>query len=304
MDTMNFSEMLPTADCPVRDAIYAIVEKMPGFQSQGLFEIDAFVVAFRNRFFQIVNTLPQDDESRKELEIELAHIQHHMNIQNGLIISATKDLAILRTIEENLTEEGVLDAYTRFSAGIYDEGLVIDVELFDDYLHYLHAYAQYSIENVLVYLSTLCRFSQVGGSEVAIISHLRRIGDEYHQDQVDAMIDHYSYLGGVDYTYDEHIRDAMEEDPELTSIEAAYFVDDFIEQNARMHISLARLWNDTILPYYDDLDRIKQLSITQLLNDFRDILDPEHFIPLFFCNGNILERIARDHIISEGRTLH
>ncbi len=31
MDTMNFTDMLPTANCPIQDAVQALVEKVPRF---------------------------------------------------------------------------------------------------------------------------------------------------------------------------------------------------------------------------------------------------------------------------------
>lgn len=304
METTNFFDFLPEPDCPVRDAVYALADNMPFFSREWLFEVDAFVQVFRDRFVQIVSTLPEDS-SRKELEIELAHIQHKMNMEHWLIINATETWAILRTIEENLTEAWVFEAYKKFSEGVLDKNLVIDGELFGEYLYYLYEYAQYNIQNVFIYLLTLLKFSQaVEWSDVIIIAHLRAIGDKYDQEQVDVMVSKYGYLWGVDQSYDDHILNTMEEDPELTHDEARDFVDDFIEQNARIHIFLAYLWNNNVCPYYANLTKIEQAHITHFLNDFRDIIDPEWYIPIFFYNGNWHEVLMRNRMIEDWRDVH
>ena len=305
MDTMNFSDMLPTANCPVNDAVKSLVENVPRFWSQWLFEVDAFVTAFRDRFVEIVNMLPQDDESRKELEIELAHIQHQLNTEYWLIIATTLSLATLRGMEEKLTEEGVLDMYRRFSEWVVQGTMTIDAEFFEIYLHYLYEYAQYDIGHVFTYLSTLRRFSQAEETDVnVILAHVSSIWDVYDQEQVDAMIDQHGYLWGLDNTYDDNVMYIMEEDPELTWQEANQYLDYSTDQNARIHIFLAQLWKDTIEPHYYNLDYSEQVLVAQLMNDLRDTLDPEYFIPLWFNTWNTIEKIMWDKSSEEWRTLH
>jgi hypothetical protein len=64
------------------------------------------------------------------------------------------------------------------------------------------------------------------------------------------------------------------------------------------------LWNLYISPHFNSLDKSHQIHITKLLNDFRDIIDPEHFVPLFFYTENWIEYLERDTIIQQGRELH
>lgn len=87
MESIDYSEHLPQPHVPAKDAIFALTDKIPGFAREGFFDTEKFVEVFRDRFVHIVNSLPQD-ESRKELEVELAHIQHALNLEHGLILFA------------------------------------------------------------------------------------------------------------------------------------------------------------------------------------------------------------------------
>jgi hypothetical protein len=73
-----------------------------------------------------------------------------------------------------------------------------------------------------------------------------------------------------------------EEDPSLTYIEATRSVEDFRQNAAAFHLFLGRLWNKNILPHFNTLSTDQQRSIIRLTNDFRDIVDPEHYVPVYF----------------------
>lgn len=300
---IDYTELLPQSECPPRDAIAALIEKIPYFSREWLFDTDRFVMVFRDRFVQIVNSLPEDD-SRKELEIELAHIQHTLSLHHGLIIAQNETTATLRAIEEELIENWVFEQYQNFSNGGNVWSLVIEEELFSKFLYYLYQYTHYSIQNVFTYLTTLIRFSQIEGSDGIIDSHLRAMYASYDRELVDGMIEQYGYLGGSKFPYNIHIDLAIQNDPELSDREASVIVDDFIEHNARIHILILQLWNKCILPYFNTLEKVDQIYMADALNSLLDILDPEHFIPHFFYNGNYVESMVRGQILIERRMLH
>ena len=102
-------------------------------------------------------------------------------------------------------------------------------------------------------------------------------------------------------TYDEHVDMAMAEpelddtlesgqdsvaakDNEITRYEASIIVDTKIEDNARFHLFLAYLWNNAIEPHFTKITKPERQVITNLMNIVRDIIDPEHLVPLVFDN--------------------
>ena len=96
----------------------------------------------------------------------------------------------------------------------------------------------------------------------------------------------------------------MEEERGITHAEAHRRVMAVQNDAAAFHLFLADLYNTYILSAFPRLDRITQIYFLDLLNNFRDIVDPEGYIPLYFHNGNWLETLMRDKIRKEGREVH
>ena len=62
---------------------------------------------------------------------------------------------------------------------------------------------------------------------------------------------------------------------------------------ARFHIYLNHLAQNAIAPRIDAYPLEKRKPLFRRLNDFRDILDPEMFVPASFNPFNVLERMER-----------
>jgi hypothetical protein len=105
MDYHDYVSLLPSEQADPRDAIEALVDKLPSFRRAGLFEKDEFVGVFAEKLEDITNRLPTNLEQRKPLEIDLAHIIHDVQDRYGLIIAKDQATARLRTIENVLTQD-------------------------------------------------------------------------------------------------------------------------------------------------------------------------------------------------------
>jgi hypothetical protein len=78
------------------------------------------------------------------------------------------------------------------------------------------------------------------------------------------------------------VKSAREEDPSLTYLQAARLVENFIYDAAAFHAFLGRFWNKCVFPYFNNLSTEQERDLIKLSNNFRDIVDPEHYVPLYF----------------------
>jgi hypothetical protein len=72
---------------------------------------------------------------------------------------------------------------------------------------------------------------------------------------------------------------------------------------AGFHFFLASIYNEHIYPKLIGLSVEEVRTIYSMLNDLRDIVDPEYYIPLYFHNGNIPELLERQKMVEEGRNI-
>jgi hypothetical protein len=98
----DYNKILPHPDCPPEDALYAIIDKLPIFFRHRYFESPNFIVTFHDRLMHIVQSFP-DDASRKELEIEVAHIQHAIST-HGIVLFSDPNKIKIDTIEQILRD--------------------------------------------------------------------------------------------------------------------------------------------------------------------------------------------------------
>jgi hypothetical protein len=91
----------------------------------------------------------------------------------------------------------------------------------------------------------------------------------------------------------------MEDDKTLSRSDALEKLEKNIHEDAAFHLFLVNFSENYIYPYFPNLSREQQIEIANLLNDFRDIVDPEHFVPFYFKNANWIEASMRENIIKE-----
>jgi hypothetical protein len=68
---------------------------------------------------------------------------------------------------------------------------------------------------------------------------------------------------------------------------------------AGLYFYLGGIYNEYILPKMTDLPKEAKNELFSLLNDFRDIVDPEGYMPMYFFNGNGVEFLERGKILDE-----
>jgi len=303
MKETDFERHFLKDNAPLQDAIEAIVDKLPEIGRKWLFQSDEFVCVFSRKFEAIVNRLPKDD-SRKPLEIELAYIVRDIEQRHGIIIAQYDRDTRLRSIEFTLEEHDVLEQYRQFSQGVSSVVDISEPELFVLYLEYLYAYVGMSISHAGEYLQACIRFAQVDGWDEVLLDHLDSFFDKIPQNAIDDMLNEHDYLGGDEWDFELHVKGAQEEEPWISRNKAIQRVMEFQNNRAAFHLFLADLFNACIFPRFISLSRDEQIFYINLLNDFRDIVDPEGYVPLYFHNGNWDETLMRDKMREEWRDVH
>lgn len=303
MNTTNYADILPNRECNPRDAIEAISEKLPGYIREWLFEVVDFVEIFADRIHHIIENLPENPEEKRSAEVELAYIIHDLYINQDIVIAHNQQQVNLRSIELLLDDEGVLTEYLWFSQWVIDNVDISKPELFVHFLEYLASYNSIWIKDVMIYIQTCIRISQLDGWVDILMTHLREVFDHIPTDMIDSMIDENRwYLWGKSWDYEENIHIIMDEE-NLSYQEASLEFEEFQRDCAGFHFYLGWIYNEYILPKISKLPTEKQFGIYSTLNDLRDIVDPEYYIPLFFYSGNTPELIERNKILEEGREI-
>lgn len=136
------------------------------------------------------------------------------------------------------------------------------------------------------------------------MSHFNASFDQIPQKDIDAMVKENQYLWSSDLSFDDHVQFALEDDSTLSWNEACMKVEVFQGDMAAFHILLADFYNSYIESNMDHLNASERIKLHNLLNDLRDIIDPEWYMPLYFHNWNWLETWMREVIEREWRIVH
>lgn len=303
MNIRNYAEILPNPDCDPQDAIEALVEKVPWYLREWLFDISDFVQMFVNRVNSIMANLSWEESKIKKIEDTLIYIFRDLGINRYLNIIRDNEILSQRWIKILLDSEWVLTDYLWFSQWEIHKVDISNPELFIDFLDYLAYNNSDSIKEVMVYVQTCVRISQLDGWVDILMIHLKKVFARIPMDMIDSMIDQNRwYLGGKSWDFDECIR-CIQDDEGLSYEEASLEFEEFQRDCAGFHFFLIRLHSEYIYPKMWDLPIQKVHEIYSTLNDLRDIVDPEYYIPTFFHNGNIPELLERQRMVEEGRDI-
>jgi hypothetical protein len=305
MNKINFEDDLPLLSDKPDIALAKIQKKIWRYSKRWLFKNDEFVQLFNKRITHIVENLPREKEVKKELETELAYIFHDIYINQGLILSSDIEIATMRSIEHMLDEEWLLRDYIDFVAWKTETLDINNIDFFQDFLNYLTGYISNGVNDTMFYIQACIKISQTSKDWIDILmGHLFERFTMIPDNIISSMIDeHNGYLWGEGIDMDEYITEMMKEE-ELSYTEAISAFEEMKKSCAAFHIFLVELYNTYIYPKIWKFSEEKQREIRSLLNDFRDIVDPEWFIPLFFDSGNSIETLERNKMVMEWREIH
>jgi hypothetical protein len=104
MSKVNFEDQLPRPNVPVKDAIYAIADKMPRFSRENMFEQTDFLKEFIARLQSIVDQI-LIHEARRELEEEIAYILYDLDTKHDIELTFDTRHPQLRKFEAYLKEQ-------------------------------------------------------------------------------------------------------------------------------------------------------------------------------------------------------
>jgi hypothetical protein len=300
MNVNDFSSEFPNEQVSANNAVEAIVDKFPSWVRDSRFTERDFVEFFQERVKSILSRFPIDPDERKLLEIDLAYIMYRLSNEYGIEISCKTSDEGLRGLREQLVKENLLIPFTQFSRG---ETEVVDLEDPRDMLFYL----DYLYGCAFLYVDTLVRLSQVPYGSNVFQFHLDDLYDHIEEKDVDTMLLEQDYLGWK--PINEHLREIRNTvrwiDGEILTVSQAraYLTRDQ-RTCARFHIFLNHIAVKAITPQIARLPKDEQKPILDRLNDLRDIVDPEMYVPASFINGNTLEQMARMRWQDEGREVH
>lgn len=206
--------MLPRSDCNPMDILEALIEKVPRFMREWFFKIDDFIQVFAISIDSIINNLPDDLDERKEIEIELAHIIHTLYINEDLIFTCDNDSRNKRCVELVLDKQGLLVPYLSFASGVQNSINTSEPEYILQFLEYLVLYIPNWIRDLILYLRSCIRISQVGDEWMVILfEHLRKMFSYISMDDIDEMIDkNNGYLGNESWDENTRIHCIMKEE--------------------------------------------------------------------------------------------
>ncbi len=307
MNTQDYESQFPSESLPPADAIGTIVERFPRWMKWSLFRERDFVQLFAKRIIRILWKLPEDRESRKLLEVEIAYIMHTVYTKYGIVISQDSLDASLRVIEYQLARENLLTSYARFSKGESAEVDISEPKYMELYLEYLYGYAFKDIQHAYVYIDTCVRLSQLEGGSDILHSHLDLLYAHIRDEDIDCMLIVNDYLWWTDVA--DHILGIQEEELHqswevLTDLQALFLLREEQRTCAKFHIFLNHIVRKAITAGIDSLSAEHRKKLLNRLNDFRDIIDPEMYISVSFNSGNTLEQTARMKWEADGRELH
>lgn len=322
MESTNYTHILPKPECPPRDALYALVDRVLIFSREWLFQAEVFVDVFRQRLIDIMQALPQD-KPREDIEEQLTYIHNTVRDMTGvLVFSEMSQVEVYDDVEKDIFTE-----YRTFSQGMAEEWFSMDSVVLEMYLHMLYLEAQKSLEGLMNYIRTLDLVIQIDGVEWTLTDHVEAMTSAYADTEIQAMIDQYGYVWYEPDSYDGLIYDAMheddwdEEDGEsmdepsdnpittthpseegewLTLREAEVAVDEFIEFSARLHLFLRDLYVKHVKPRSNEVSEEQWEYIKTILNSVRDYLDGNHLVPLIIPTDNYPEIIMREVAIRRG----
>lgn len=295
---------------------YTVAEKMlqeverdiPKYVESGHFSSGDFVEMFWERIEAIINNIPQDNEKRKEIETGIAYIQHSLFTGQDLILSQNPGDLRRREIETVLSKRGKFDLFLDFARWKIQHIETDGNENFKDildFMEYLADYAVTSLENAILYLGTFVRLSQLENGFDITEEHLWGIFDHIDPEIIAKMLEEYDYFWRLDeWDIYDVARYMMEEYTDLTYEEAVENTSETQRFRASLHYFVQNLYKSTIFPRINSLPPEEKKKIFSLLNDFADINDPEHFVPISFHDGNWFETRERERVSEDRVELH
>lgn len=304
MNTPNYAEMLPNSRCNPQDAIEALIEKVPRYINEWLFKVPDFVQLFAESVTNIMNNLPENLNERKPVEIELAYIIHNLYVNHGVVIAHHQQQAYLRAMELELSNKWVLSDYLSFAYGKSESIDTNNIDALVLFLGYLGSYCTIGIRDVALYLKTCVRLSQLEGWAEILMAHLSEKFSLIPSELIDKTIEDQKWYFWIKSSeFEDSIHDIMEEeDISYEEAEESFLANQ--REVACLYFYIWGLYNEYILPKINTLTKKQKNELFSLLNDFRDIVDPEWFMPMYFFNGNGVEFLERGKILDEGREVH
>lgn len=175
------------------------------------------------------------------------------------------------------------------------------------YLEYLYGCSFRDIRNAYVYVDTCVRLSQIPDGSDVFHKHLDDIYEHIDLAEVEKMLEENDYLGGTslsDHVFQIQEMHRTDFGEELSTEEAEDFLNGEQIACAKFHIFLNHIVVKAISPLIGKMPKDEQKRFLDRLNDFRDIVDPEMYVPASFKTGNTFEDIARVRWQDDGREVH
>lgn len=236
---------------------------------------------FQEQFSQKIQQIlenTQNENEKIETKKEVSYILQEIREKTGIIIGKNMDIVEMEEILQRLRSDKKLEKLEQyFHADSVHEPMPVEEGDIFDFLKLKFLQIKNGLQDPKDYLFSLRKIytlqedSQDGF--MFLLEHIREIFDSLT----------YEEQNEVDQIYNAFYTDDIEEDimdlSEELGISLAQATE-YIEQRqhnyAKMHYFLFSLWNTYFAKNFSKLPENEQMMIIQIMNDLRDILDPEH----------------------------
>lgn len=238
-------------------------------------------MVFQEQFSQKIQQIlenTQNENEKIEAKKEVSYILQEIHEKTGIIIGKNMDIVEMEEILQRLRSDKKLEKLEQyFHADFVHEPMPVEGGDIFDFLKLKFLQIKNGLQDPKDYLFSLRKIytlqedSQDGF--MFLLEHIREIFDSLT----------YEEQNEVDQIYNAFYTDDIEEDimdlSEELGISLAQATE-YIEQRqhnyAKMHYFLFSLWNTYFAKNFSKLPENEQMMIIQIMNDLRDILDPEH----------------------------
>jgi hypothetical protein len=309
----NWSEdPLPQKSVDSHTAIIQILDNLWLYSPQWNTKNEAFRAVFSTQIAHIVDNLPLDKSVKNDMKKDILDnpdfLVQFLDYITGYLSNGVEDVALYvrACLQISQIEWWLAILVTHFDnfENQDDDTIIISrADFLLQLLSYLRGYISKGVEWFMVYVQTCIQVSQLDIWEDILMTHLARVFATLPRDKILSMIEDHGYVGGEDWDGGVHIDEIMD-GGNYSREDAKEEFEKTRQDCAGFHAFLATIYNEYISPTIWNLPKKRQIEIHSMLNDFRDIVDPEGYIPLFFDNGNSIEMMERNKAVTKWREIH